>query len=305
MLKIVNLCITNQNKNKFLFLKRNKHPFKNYLGMLGGKIENQEDPSKAASRELFEEAGISSSGKFLGKCHEKIIENKQVIAELEIYFFYFIINESTKFNSGHEGELKWISIDDFKNNKLIPSDPLMINAFLNKGVKGTISIIEKIEEEYFQTEFEEVLQEKPDSKKPGVGVGVMILKNGKILLGKRHPDKEEASGLKEAGTWTMPGGKLDFQESFEECAKRETLEECGIKLNKVKVMCINNDKNEHAHFITIGLFSDDFEGEPKVIEPDKITEWSWFDLNNLPYPLFSPTKKMLDNYKENKFCINP
>ena len=143
-----------------------------------------------------------------------------------------------------------------------------------------------------------------EKKKVGVGIGVMILKNNKILLGKRHEDPENASSLLHgAGTWTMPGGKLDFGETFEEGAKREVLEETGIKLNKVNVFCVNQDMVETAHFITVGLFSDNFEGDAKVMEPDEITEWHWFDLKDLPNPIYFPSAKVLENYKHKKFYI--
>ncbi|MDD3102441.1 MAG: NUDIX domain-containing protein [Patescibacteria group bacterium] len=146
--------------------------------------------------------------------------------------------------------------------------------------------------------------EQQVKKKVGVGFGVMLIKEGKILLGKRHVDPEKAdSELHGEGTWTMPGGKLEYGESFEDGARREVLEETGIQLNEMKVICINNDKNEHAHFITIGLFSDNFSGEPKVMEPDEIVEWKWFDVNNLPAPMYFPSKKVLENYKKNLFYI--
>lgn len=76
--------------------------------------------------------------------------------------------------------------------------------------------------------------------KPGVGFGVMILKEGKVLLGKRHEDPEKADSLLHgAGTWTMPGGKLHFKESFEEGAYREVLEETGIKIDPDKLKLIS------------------------------------------------------------------
>ena len=143
-----------------------------------------------------------------------------------------------------------------------------------------------------------------EKKKPGVGFGVMILKDNKVLLGKRHEDPEKASSLlRGAGTWTMPGGKLEFGEKIEEGAKRETMEETGIVLNKVDVVCVNQDMVEGAHFITIGLFSDEFEGSPNVMEPDEITEWQWFDLDHLPDPLYFPSAKVLENYKRKKFYL--
>jgi len=144
-----------------------------------------------------------------------------------------------------------------------------------------------------------------ENKKMGIGFGVMILKDNKILLGKRHEDPEKASSLLNgAGTWTMPGGKLHFGEKFEEGAIRETLEETGIKLNKLKVICVNNDVAENAHFVTIGLFSDDFEGEAKVMEPDEITEWKWFNLDSLPSPLFFPSAKVLENFSKKQFYMS-
>ncbi|MBW2971318.1 NUDIX domain-containing protein [Candidatus Woesearchaeota archaeon] len=144
----------------------------------------------------------------------------------------------------------------------------------------------------------------PEIKHVRAGVGVMILRDGKVLLGKRHTDPKKAdSKLKGAGTWTMPGGSLKFGESFEECARREVQEETGIKLNSVKVMCINNDKSENAHFVTIGTFSKDFVGEPRVMEPDVITEWQWFELDKLPKPMYFPSEKVVANYLRKRFYL--
>jgi len=147
------------------------------------------------------------------------------------------------------------------------------------------------------------IEEKP--KKIGTGFGVMILNSEeKILLGKRHEDPNKAdSAFRVSNVWTMPGGKLEYGESFEEGAIREVLEETGMILKNPKVICINQDRNEHAHFITIGLFSNEFEGFPRVMEPDEITEWKWFDLNNLPENIYFPSAKVLENYKEQKFYI--
>jgi len=142
-------------------------------------------------------------------------------------------------------------------------------------------------------------------QKIGVGFGVMLFKNNKVLLGKRHDDPEKAQSLLNgAGKWTMPGGKLHFGESFEDGAKREVLEETGIKLNSAKVICVNNDRAETAHFVTMGLFCDDFEGEAQVMEPNEITTWEWFTLDNLPSPLYFPSEKVLKNYKEKVFYIS-
>ncbi len=150
-----------------------------------------------------------------------------------------------------------------------------------------------------------MVHELPGQKKVGVGFGVLIFRDGKILLGKRHSNPAKAdSELRGEGTWTMPGGKLEWGESFEEGARREVLKETSIQLNCVKIICVNNDKNEHAHFVTIGMFSDDFSGEAQVMEPDEIVEWKWFDLNQLPKNIYFPSAKVLENYGRKKFYIN-
>jgi len=143
-----------------------------------------------------------------------------------------------------------------------------------------------------------------ETKKVGAGVGIMLFQNKKVLLGKRHSDPQKASSLLHGeGTWTMPGGKLHFGESFEEAAQREVSEETGIKINKekLKVISITNDIVKDTHFVTIGLFCKDFSGEPKVMEPDEIIEWKWFSLDELPSPIFFPSEKILKNYLDEEF----
>lgn len=146
-----------------------------------------------------------------------------------------------------------------------------------------------------------------ETKKIGVGFGVMFLKDGQILLGRRHVDPEKAdSELHGEGTWTMPGGKLHFGESFEEGAQREVLEETGIEvsLEDLEVISLTNDRVIDAHFVTVGMLCKRFQGEASVMEPDEITEWKWFDLDSLPSPLFDPSLKIIKNYTEGKFYKN-
>jgi ADP-ribose pyrophosphatase YjhB (NUDIX family) len=141
-------------------------------------------------------------------------------------------------------------------------------------------------------------------KNIGVGVGVILLKDNKILLGKRNEDYGKSSfKLNAACTWTLPGGRLEYSEKFDECARREAEEETGIKIKNVKIICVSNDKDEQAHFVTIGALAEGFKGEPKVMEPDEITEWKWFDINNLPKPMFFPSERVIECYKKGKFCI--
>ncbi|MCR4328738.1 MAG: NUDIX domain-containing protein [Patescibacteria group bacterium] len=143
-----------------------------------------------------------------------------------------------------------------------------------------------------------------DKLKIGVGVGVMILREGKVLLGRRSENPNTAdSELHGEGTWTMPGGKVDFGESFEDAAVRELEEETGIMAKKedTKVISVANDRVSDAHFVTIGLLCENSSGEPEVREPDEITEWCWFSLDNLPSPIFFCSERVLARYRDGKF----
>lgn len=120
-----------------------------------------------------------------------------------------------------------------------------------------------------------------ENQRPKVGIGVMIFKDGKVLLGKR----KNAHG---DGEYAWPGGHMEYMESFEGCAKRETLEETGIEIENVRFVRLMNLKTyTPKHYVDIGLAADWKSGEPQVLEPEKCEGWGWYDINNLPEPLFS------------------
>lgn len=140
-----------------------------------------------------------------------------------------------------------------------------------------------------------------NNKSVGAGVGILVLKDKEFLLGKRNADPEKASSaLSGEGTWTMPGGKIDFGETFLVAAKREVQEETGLVANSLKLISLMDDMTDKAHFVTIGLLCDNFTGEVKTMEPEEITEWRWFALDNPPAPMFFPCVKILRNYLSGK-----
>jgi len=142
-----------------------------------------------------------------------------------------------------------------------------------------------------------------EKKKPGIGVGIMMLKDNKILLGRRHGDPEKAdSELHGESTWTMPGGKLEFGETLKDAGQREVMEETGMNIDKdgLRLISMTDDIVEDAHFVTVGFLCENPEGEPKVTEPEEITEWKWFDLDKLPEKMFFPSAKVLKNYLAKK-----
>jgi 8-oxo-dGTP diphosphatase len=108
--------------------------------------------------------------------------------------------------------------------------------------------------------------------------------NWKILLGKRK-------GSHGAGEFAFPGGHLEYMESFADCARREVHEECGIEIDNIRFEFVANvTKYAPKHYLHIGLVADWKSGKPKVLEPDKSEEWNWYDLKDLPSPMFEMCK---------------
>ena len=135
--------------------------------------------------------------------------------------------------------------------------------------------------------------------KPGVGVGVMVLNDNKVLLGLRNPDKIKASSeLNGEGTWTMPGGKVEYMEKLVDAAKRELEEETGLKAKKIDFLFIFYDMTDTAHYVTAGFKVSDYSGIVKTMEPETILEWKWFDLNDLPKNMYKPSLVCIEKYKK-------
>lgn len=120
-----------------------------------------------------------------------------------------------------------------------------------------------------------------------VGVAAVILREGRVLLGERI-------GSHGAYTWATPGGHLEWGESIEECAQRETFEETGLVVDTFKKLSFTNDvfEQEDKHYVTLFVVACCSSGKPQVAEPDKCKQWKWFELDKLPEPLFLP----LDNF---------
>ena len=139
----------------------------------------------------------------------------------------------------------------------------------------------------------------------GAGCGVMVFNDkNQLLLGLKNEDNNLAdSELHEEGTWCLPGGMIEYGETFEDAGRREVNEETGLIIYDLEVFCVQTDKNEHAHFISVGMIARDFIGTPAVTEPDVLIKWEWFDLDKLPNNIFSSSKKTIDCYLNKKFYM--
>lgn len=126
---------------------------------------------------------------------------------------------------------------------------------------------------------------------PKVGVAVMVLKDGKVLLGKRK-------GSHGSGEYAFPGGHLEYMESFADCIARELEEECGVRVLDLRFQFVSNGTMyAPKHYVHIGLIADWEGGEPEVREPDRCDGWGWYDLDALPSPLFTFAAQAIEAYR--------
>ena len=121
-----------------------------------------------------------------------------------------------------------------------------------------------------------------------IGVGVVVLREGLVLLGER-------AGSHGAGTWAFPGGHLEFGETPEDCAIRELREETGLETNDVRRGPFSNDifLDEGKHYVTLFVIAHCPGGSPVVLEPTKCRRWEWFSWSELPEPLFKPVTSLI------------
>jgi 8-oxo-dGTP diphosphatase len=81
---------------------------------------------------------------------------------------------------------------------------------------------------------------------PLVGVGVLMRRDDDLLLVRRH-------GAHGTGTWSPPGGYLDFGEHPADRAVREVREETQVEVGGPRFVGVTNDlfESEAMHFVTL------------------------------------------------------
>ena len=122
-----------------------------------------------------------------------------------------------------------------------------------------------------------------------IGVNVFVIKDDKLLLGKRK-------NIYGAGTWGLPGGHLETGEAMKGAASRELMEETGLTADSFEFSNMVNDKNGDQHYIQAGFVAQNVNGEPSLKEPDRCEEWKWFNISGLPKEIFPPHIKQIENF---------
>lgn len=143
------------------------------------------------------------------------------------------------------------------------------------------------------------------SLRPFVGIAVIV------TYPDRYPDsvlisKRLSGDGKDC--YQLPGGHLEYRESFEECAKRELKEETNLDSNSFKLVYITNtilsqDNQNDKHYVNIFMKTIiDDDSTLKCLEPEKCSDWIWVKWNDLKnFKLFLPLQQTFYDSNFNPF----
>jgi 8-oxo-dGTP pyrophosphatase MutT (NUDIX family) len=133
--------------------------------------------------------------------------------------------------------------------------------------------------------------------RPLILVGATILvfdKNNQLLMQKRADN----------GTWGVPGGSMDPGETLEETARRETFEETGIKLGKIKFIKIYSGpelfyeypNGDQIYIVTAVFLAKDFSQTTQGHD-EEVLEIHFYPLDNLPKNISPSIQIILNDLK--------
>lgn len=127
--------------------------------------------------------------------------------------------------------------------------------------------------------------------RPFVGVGVVVLKDGAVLLVRRaRPPRQ--------GEWSIPGGLQHIGETLAEAALRELREETGIEarltgeLGAVDSLRHDDGGRVEYHYSLVEFAAQWVSGEPRPA--DDVDRAEWAPIDDLDrYALWSETRRII------------
>ncbi len=124
---------------------------------------------------------------------------------------------------------------------------------------------------------------------PKVGVGVLVVRDHKILLVRRAVQPE-------IGKWSLPAGFLDRGEDPREVAIRETREETGlsVRIHSLVDVYFNPPNPQGGASVFILYRAEVVEGQ--AIAGDDVDQVGFFAIQELPELAFASTREAINRF---------
>ncbi len=128
-------------------------------------------------------------------------------------------------------------------------------------------------------------------------VYVMLMKDGQIILARRYN-----TGYCD-GEYSFPAGHLEGNETSTAALLREVKEEIGVELDpeNIEFVHLMHRKGPDDERYDVFFACEKWEGEPKIMEPNKCDELAWFDLDKLPQNTIPYIAQATNSYRAKIF----
>ncbi|MFJ9216581.1 methyltransferase, FxLD system [Streptomyces sp. NPDC102383] len=255
-----------------------------HWALLGGHTEKGETCDEAIARELDEEVGLAIPDLTPFVTLDTLEAGGAFMGSVRVY-------RGTLNTPAHEIELRegiqlrWTRIEEIDEMTMDPGAAAVLHAHHHAHqpaghLASTLPVLE-------------VREPRDHRSRSIIGAHLVLLRDGAVLLGKRHPSSAFAPS-----TWHLPAGHREDTESAVTCMVRETEEETGLRIPESDLSLVHVldllDPGSTIPRMQLFFAPSCWEGEPVVREPECCTEWQWWPLDALPEPIVDYTRVALE-----------
>ncbi|NUK23922.1 NUDIX hydrolase [Streptomyces lunaelactis] len=258
--------------------------------LLGGRLETGEGSDDCIRRELLEEIGLVVEDLVPFRTRDTLGANGVLINRVHVYLG--TLNRAVHEIELCEGiQLRWTHIEETAEMTMDPStmaildehqrhpQPLLDDA----GLPAVVQVKEPAEHR----------------DRSIVGAHLVLVRDGAVLLGQRHPNSAFAPGA-----WHLPAGHREPGESALSCMVRESAEEAGLTIAATDLQLAHTldllDPDSPIPRVQMFFTASRWSGEPRVLEPERCTQWRWWPLDALPERLVEYTHVALRAIADNE-----